>query len=245
MKRYLIAFSYDATNYHGYQKQPHLKTVQQVMEDSLAKINNNQKVVLHASSRTDQGVHAMNQKAHFDFDVDISDYKLKRALNSNLPEDIHVNNVNGVDKNFHARFDAVKKEYQYLINTGEYNPIERNNVYQYGKDLDIGRMMEAIKSFEGTHDFTSFASAEDTKEDKVRTVFETSIDVNNQKITISFVGDGFLKYQVRNMVGTLIEVGNGKREPHEIKNILSSRDRRSAGKTAKPEGLYLMDVWYE
>jgi tRNA pseudouridine38-40 synthase len=245
MKRYLISFAYDATNYHGYQKQPHLTTVQQVMEDALTGINNNQKVVLHATSRTDRGVHALNQKAHCDIDVDITCYKLKRALNSNLPSDIHVNDVEEVDKSFHARYMTTKKRYLYTLNMGEYNPLERNYVYQYNRGLDVNKMKLAIKYFEGEHDFTSFVCTEDLKEDNVRIIFEAKIEQEEDKLYISFTGTGFLKYQVRNMVGTLIEVGNGKRGPEDIKTILLSKDRRKAGKTAKPEGLCLVDVWYE
>jgi tRNA pseudouridine38-40 synthase len=128
---------------------------------------------------------------------------------------------------------------------GEYNPLERNYVYQYNRALNVSKMKEAIKYFEGEHDFTSFICAEDLKENNVRTIFDTSISEENNKLSISFIGDGFLKYQVRNMVGTLIEVGNGKRQPQDIKKILEAKDRRLAGKTAKPEGLYLKNVWYE
>lgn len=245
MKRYLISFAYNATNYHGYQKQPKLKTVQETIENALTKINNNQKVIIHAASRTDKGVHATNQKAHFDLNISISSLKLKRALNSNLPKDIHVNNVNEVDNEFHARYMTIKKEYMYILNMGEYNPIERDYVYQYNKDLDIDKMREAIKYFVGEHDFTSFVSAEEIKEDKIRTIYEASIKIEKQKIYFTFIGNGFLKYQVRNMVGTLIEVGNGKRNVKDIENILNLKDRTKAGKTAKPEGLYLMNVWYD
>lgn len=244
MKRYLITFAYDATNYHGYQKQPHLITVQQVMEEALTKINNNNKVVLHATSRTDRGVHAVNQKGHCDIGVDITCYKLKRALNSNLPNDIHVNDVEEVNDEFHARYMATKKQYIYTLNMGEYNPLERNYVYQYNKMLDVKSMKEALKYFEGQHDFTSFVCTEDLKEDNVRIIFDASIEEENQKLFITFTGTGFLKYQIRNMVGTLIEVGNGKRKPIDIKTILEAKDRRKAGKTAKPEGLCLVNIWY-
>jgi tRNA pseudouridine38-40 synthase len=244
VKRYLIGFAYDATNYYGYQKQPDLKTIQGVMEDALTSINNNHKVVMYASSRTDRGVHAMNQKAHFEIDINITCSKLKRAMNSNLPNDIHVNDVVEVDEKFHARYMTTKKEYLYILNMGEYNPIERNYVYQYNKKLDVDKMSIAIKHFEGKHDFTSFVCAEDIKENNVRTIFEASIKEEDDKIYFTFIGDGFLKYQVRNMVGTLIEVGNGKRDPSDIINIIKAKDRRKAGKTAKPEGLSLVNVWY-
>jgi tRNA pseudouridine38-40 synthase len=244
MKRYLISFSYDATNYYGYQKQPGLKTVQGALEGALTKINNNRKVVLHAASRTDRGVHALNQKAHFDIDVDITCYKLKRAINSNVSDDIHINDVIEVSNDFHARYLATKKEYLYILNIGEYNPIERNYVYQYNRLLDVEKINTAIKYFEGEHDFTSFVCTEDLKENNVRTIFEASVREEHNKLYFTFVGTGFLKYQIRNMIGTLIEIGNGKRLPADIIKILESKDRRRAGKTAKPEGLYLVNVWY-
>ena len=245
MKRYLISFAYDATNYYGYQKQPGLKTIQGVMEDAITCINANHKVTIQASSRTDRGVHALNQKAHFELDVDIKCFKLKAALNSTLPKDIHINDVEEVDGNFHARYLSTKKEYLYILNMGEYNPIERNYVYQHGRSLNVDKMREAIKCFDGEHDFTSFVSAEDLKENKVRTIYETSINKEGNKLHFSFIGTGFLKYQIRNMVGTLIEIGSNKREPADIIDILKMKDRKEAGKTAKPEGLYLKNVWFD
>jgi len=245
MKRYLICFSYDANNYYGYQKQPGLKTIQSNIEETLTDINNNSKVLINATGRTDRGVHALKQYAHFDLSMDITCYKLKLALNGNLPSDIHINSVSEVDSNFHARHMAIKKEYQYILNMGEYNPIERNYVYQYCKKLDVNKIKEAIKYFVGEHDFTSFISAKELKEDKIRTIFEARIDEIDNKLFITFIGSGFMKYQVRNMVGTLIEIGVGKRHPDDIKSILLSKDRVKAGITAEPQGLYLVDVWFQ
>lgn len=245
MKRYLITFAYDATNYHGYQRQPGLKTIEQTIEEALTSINNNKRVIIHATSRTDKGVHALNQKAHFDLDVDITCYKLKRAINSKVPSDIHVNIAEEVNRDFHARYTAIKKEYVYILNMGEYNPLERNYVFQYNKNLNVNNMKEAIKYFEGEHDFKSFVSMDDLKEDNIRTIFEASIKEEDEKLYITFIGNGFLKYQIRNMVGTLIEVGTGKRCADDIKLILEYKDRRKAGKTAKPEGLYLKNIWFK
>ena len=130
---------------------------------------------------------------------------------------------------------------------GEYNPLERNYVYQYNHRLDVAEMERALKYLEGTHDFKSFTPSNNEEEDYVRTLSQTSIirdtrDIN--KITISLVGTGFMRYQVRNIVGTLIEIGEGKRKSEEMINILNSRDRTKAGKTANPEGLYLRNVFY-
>ena len=243
--RYLMTFSYDGTNYNGYQKQPNLKTIQSVIEESLTKINSNKKVLIHASGRTDSGVHAFNQKAHFDLDNNIDSSKIKHSLNSLLPKDIYVKEVNVVDNEFHARFDVVKKEYIYKINVGEYNPIDVNYIYQYNNYLDIKRMKKVLTYLEGEHDFSSFTKMVDEKETYVRTIYTTEISIDNDIITIKFVGNGFLRYMVRNMVGLLIEVGSNKKEPEEVLRLFEVRDRKEAGITAPPNGLYLNNVYYE
>ena len=167
--RYLIRFSYDGTSYNGFQKQRHLdNTIQGKMELALKQINNGKDTKLTASGRTDRGVHALDQCAHVDIDVDITPYKLKRALNSLLNDDIHVFHVEEVDSEFHARYMVKKKIYMYKINTGEFNPIERNISYQLGKNLDVDKMNNAIKDFIGKHDFSAFCSNEDKKEDCIK-----------------------------------------------------------------------------
>ena len=247
MTRYFITFAYDGTNFSGYQKQPRERTIQNELEKALKEINENKKVEVHASGRTDAKVHALNQKAHFDLDIKITKEKLKKALNSLLPEDIHIKNVEEVSDNFHARYNAKGKEYIYKINMGEYNPLERNYVYQYNNRLDVTEIERAMKYLEGTHNFKSFTKTDEEKDDYVRTLSQTNLirdlkDVN--KITLVFVGTGFLRYMVRNMVGTLIEVGEGKRKSEDIITILKEQNRTHAGKTAAPEGLYLKNVFY-
>ena len=247
MTRYFITFSYDGTNFSGYQKQPRERTIQNELEKALKEINENKKVEVHASGRTDAKVQALNQKAHFDLDIKITKEKLKKALNSLLPEDIHIKNVEEVSDNFHARYNAKGKEYIYKINMGEYNPLERNYVYQYNNRLDVTEIERAMKYLEGTHNFKSFTKTDEEKDDYVRTLSQTNLirdlkDVN--KITLVFVGTGFLRYMVRNMVGTLIEVGEGKRKSEDIITILKEQNRTHAGKTAAPEGLYLKNVFY-
>ncbi len=245
--KYLMTFSYDGSNYKGFQKQPRAKTIQGEIEKILKIINNNEEVSIHASGRTDAGVHALNQKAHFELDTKISCEKLKQALNSMLPDDIYVKEIVEAKDNFHARYDVKAKEYIYKINMGEYDPIERNYVYQYNKRLDVVEMERALKYLEGEHNFRAFTKADEQKDDYVRTIIQAKLtrDMRNvNKITISFVGTGFLRYMVRNIVGTLIEIGEGKRKSEDIIEILKSQDRRQAGKTVNPEGLYLKDVFY-
>lgn len=245
--RYLITVSYDGTNFKGYQKQPRERTVQGEIEKALKEISGGEKVEVHASGRTDAGVHAMAQRIHFDMQKVISLDKLCKGLNSLLPDDIFVRNCAEVPDNFHARFSAIGKEYIYKLNMGEYNPLERNYVYQYNNKLDVVEMERAMKYLEGEHNFKSFSKTDEEKDDYVRTISQTNLirdPKNLNKITFVFVGTGFLRYMVRNMVGTLIAVGEGKIRSEEIIEILKKEDRTAAGKTANPEGLYLKNVFY-
>lgn len=240
--RYLIKFSYDGSNYSGFQTQKGLVTIQEQMEIALTKINNGKFTPLVATGRTDKGVHALAQYAHVDIDVNITEHKLKRALNSNIPNDIHVIEVTQVDNAFHARYNVKEKTYKYIINTGEYNPLERNYIFQYNYKLDIESIKEAIKYFEGEHDFRAFVTDNKEKENCVREIYEAKVNEENNKIIITFRGNGFMRYQIRNMVGILIRVGEGKMPPNEVKEILDSKDRTRFGKTAPAEGLYLVNV---
>lgn len=245
--RYFITFSYDGTNYSGYQKQPDMKTIQGEIEKVLKKINSDNEVTIHASGRTDAGVHAYNQKAHFDMNNEIKCDVLKNSMNSMLPNDIYVKNVEKVSDDFHARFNVTAKEYVYEINMGEYNPIKKNYEYQYNKRLDVAEMERALKYLEGEHNFKSFTKNDDNKDDYVRKIIQTVLirdtkDLNH--ISISFFGTGFLRYMVRNMVGLLIEVGEGKVKSEDVIDILNAQDRTKAGICAPACGLYLKDVFY-
>ena len=242
--RYLIKFSYDGTAYSGFQIQKGLDTIQERMELALTKINNGKYTSITATGRTDKGVHALCQYGQADIDVEINEKKLKRALNSNLPDDIHVIETKIVANDFHARYGVKSKTYRYIINVGEYNPLERNHVFQYNYKLDSNSMRNALEYFKGTHDFRAFVTDNKEKENCIRTIEEVSLEEYNDKIIITFTGDGFLRYQVRNMVGILIKVGENKLNYREISNIIASRDRTKAGKTAPAEGLYLIDVKY-
>lgn len=241
--RYLITLSYDGSKYSGYQKQIDTKTIQGELENALSKLNNRDTSIT-ASGRTDRGVHAISQCAHFDLDINITSDKLKMALNSMLPDDIYVKKAEEVSNDFHARFNVESKEYIYKINVGEYNPIEKDYIYQYCSDLNIDKMCEAIKIFEGVHNFKSYVAADDVRDNYVREIISTNIEKNNNIITITFIGTGFLRYMVRNMVGSLIEVGEGKKTIADIETILSMEDRKAAGKTAPACGLYLYKVNY-
>ena len=245
--RYFMTMSYDGNDFKGFQKQPNERTVQGELESVLTKINGDKEVSVKASGRTDAGVHAINQKAHFDMDGEMDCDKLLKSVNSMLDSDIYVKNIETVSDNFHARFSAIGKEYIYKINMGEYDPLERKYVYQHDGKLDVVEMQRAMKYLEGTHSFKAFTKADDEREDYVRTLSQTNIIVNLKdinKLTLVFIGNGFMRYMVRNMVGTLIEIGEGKRRSEEIIEILKSEDRTKAGKTAAAQGLYLKNVFY-
>ena len=235
--RYLLTFSYDGTLFYGYQKQKNKRTVQEEIEKVLSKINN-EKTVISASGRTDAHVHALNQKAHFDSSKKYNLDRLKHSMNKMLPNDIFIKNIESVSDTFHARFNVIKKEYVYKINVGEYDPFSREYI-------NVEKMREAINYLKGTHNFKSVTKTIKEEKDYVRTIFDAKIDVKGDIVIISFVGSGFMRYMVRNMVGLLIAVGEEKIKPTDIIDILNKEDRIFAKKTAPAEGLYLTNVYYE
>lgn len=241
--RYLITFSYDGSNFNGFSKQDGLRTIQGEMENVLKFINNGETKIV-GSGRTDKGVHAIKQVCHVDILVNITEYKLKCAMNSLLPKDIHVISTKVVDNNFHARYMVKEKVYEYKLNMGEYNPIERNYVYQFNKKLDVDKMIEASKYLIGIHDFKAFTPNKDIRNNYVREIYSIEITNKDDIVTFIFKGNGFIKYQIRNMVGLLIQVGLNKKEVIDVKKILDSKNRSNGFRTSHPEGLYLKDVIY-
>lgn len=242
--RFLITFSYDGSNFNGFSKQDNLRTVQGEMENVLKFINNKETKIV-ASGRTDKGVHAIKQVCHADISVNITEYKLKCAMNSLLPSDIHVISTKVVDDNFHARYMVYEKVYEYKLNMAEYNPIERNYVYQFNKKLDLNKMIEGSKYLIGTHDFKAFTPNKDIRNNYIREIRSIDINEKNDILTFTFRGNGFIKYQIRNMVGLLIQVGLNKKEIDDVKKILDSKNRSNGFRTSHPEGLYLKDVIYK
>lgn len=243
MSRYLITFSYDGSNYHGYQRQPNLKTIQGVIEEVLTKLNNDNFISLHASGRTDARVHALNQKAHFDLKRDIEPFKIKHFLNSYIGNDLYIKDVIIVDDSFHARFDVLAKEYLYKINLGTYNPLMRNIVYQYNYPLNIKMIKKAIRYLKGTHDFIAFTNKKELKGNSIRTLFKVKVMKKRDELKMLFLGNGFLKHQVRNMVGALIDIGSSREKVSYINNLLLNKVEIK--RCAKPEGLYLNRVIYK
>lgn len=243
--RYKVVFSYKGTNFYGYQRQPNLRTVQGEIEAALKYINNGKVVDFVSSGRTDRGVHAKAQVGHFDMDIDVSCYKLKRAINSNIGDDIHIISVEEVGNDFHARFSTKKKKYVYRINLGEFDVFRKDDVYQYNRKLDVAKMKQGISYFIGKHNFRNFISDSVVKDSYEREVYEAYIEEDQDILSFVFVGNGFMQYQVRNMVGTLMKVGKNKIEPKVIKNILDDSNYKNFVYCAPPEGLCLEKVDYD
>lgn len=240
--KFLIKFAYDGTNFSGFQYQPGKRTIEEELNKVLTKINNNHKTTIVATGRTDAKVHALSQYAHVNLDVNITEYKLKRAMNSYLDDDIHVLEVKKVDDSFHSRYNVLSKTYKYYINLGEYNPTRRNYELQYNHTLNIEKMKEAIKVFLGEHDYRAFVTQNKEKDNCIRTITKAEIEEKNNILIITFTGNGFLRYQVRNMVGILIRIGENKLTKEQLSEILLSCDRTKSGKTAPACGLYLEKV---
>ncbi|WP_079504239.1 tRNA pseudouridine(38-40) synthase TruA [Mesobacillus jeotgali] len=246
MPRIKCTISYDGTGFSGYQVQPGKRTVQGELEKALEKLNKGTCIRVIASGRTDAGVHARGQVIHFDTKLEIEPSRWQIALNSLLPDDIAVSSVELAQPDFHARFDAIGKEYRYFLLLAKHrDPFQRNYAYQFPYELDYGAMRKAGRLLLGTHDFTSFCSAKTEVEDRVRTLREIDIYEENGLLVFRFTGDGFLYNMVRILVGTLLEVGTGRRDAGSMQELLENLDRTRAGKTAPGHGLYLWKVFYE
>lgn len=237
--------AYDGTNFNGFQIQPKGRTIQAEIEKGLKKLHKGEEIKIYASGRTDTFVHAKGQVFHFDTPLEIPIERWFNALQTVLPIDIAVIELHEAEMAFHARFDVVSKEYRYFVQCGKRMDIFRRHYrYFYHYRLSAEKMKEAANQLIGTHDFTSFSSAKTDKEDKVRTIYSIDIIERNDEIEFRFVGDGFLRNMVRILVGTILEVGRGKRDASEIKEILHSKDREKAGHTAPGHGLFLWQVNY-
>jgi tRNA pseudouridine38-40 synthase len=246
MKRFKCVISYDGSNFSGYQVQPNARTVQLELENTLRKMHKGDIIKVFASGRTDATVHAVGQVIHFDSPLSLPAESWKKALNSLLPNDIQVLEVVKVDDSFHARFDVLKKEYRYKVLVApEKDVFKRQFSYHFPYPLDLSLVEEASQYLKGTHDFTSFCSAKTEVEDKIRTIYELDYIKQGDELVFRFVGNGFLYNMVRILVGTLLDVGQKKIIPTEVKRILEQKNRAFAGKTAPGHGLYLWKVYYD
>lgn len=246
MQKLKCTVSYDGTNYSGFQIQQNANTIQAEIEKVLQRIHKNKYIQIHASGRTDKGVHAMAQVFHFETEIAMGMYNWRQALNTLLPKDIFIEDIEVVASDFHARLHALQKEYRYyVLNTKERNVFKRNRTHHEFGELNIEAMQEACKLFVGTHDFTSFSSAKSTvKGTKVRTLYEVSCKKIGDEIEFILRGDGFLYNMVRIIVGVLIDVGLGKRTVTEVEIMFARKDREAVGVTLPPQGLFLWEVIY-
>ncbi len=243
MPRIKCIISYDGSGYMGFQVQDQLPTIELMLMNAINRVTN-EEVKVYASGRTDRGVHAIGQVIHFDTNKEIKEYGWKKAINSFLPDDIRVVSVSIVDESFHSRFSAKSKEYHYIVSTNDYDIFNRNYMVFY-KNLNIKAMKKALKMLEGTHNFKGFCSGDvDSRKDFVKTIYKARLKEKNGILTFSFEGSGFLKYQIRRMMGLVLDIGLGRDTLDKIAVVFDTKDPKVSHKNADPQGLYLYKVSY-
>ncbi len=245
-----LVISYDGTNYCGWQKQRNGITIQEEIEKCLSTMTT-ETISLHGAGRTDAGVHAHGMVAHFSCLSSIPCDIIQRGANSMLPGAIRILDIEEVDPSFHARFSAIGKKYQYSIYTGKIQPpFLRFSTLHMSRPLNLYRIKECLDATVGKHDFSSFensGSRDKTKASRkgaVRTLTTAKLETNDEDLIFTFIGEGFLRHMVRNMIGTLLEVGRGQRTVEEFNEALEAKDRTTGGHTAPPHGLTLKEVFY-
>lgn len=246
MVRYKAIIAYDGTLFHGFQRQHTGRTVQAELEKTLSKMAS-QPITVHGSGRTDAKVHAWGQVIHFDYPHERPLEKMRFGLDTQTPEDIAVRSVEQVDESFHARYLVKEKIYEFHVQIGKpRSPFRRYYASYYPYPLDITKIERALPDLLGTHDFTAFCASGSSVDDKIRTIYEANVrlDEEQQELIFTFRGDGFLYKMIRILVGTLLKIGNGRMDETSIPAIIASKDRNQAGPTAHPEGLYLKEVRY-
>ena len=244
MRNVKIIIQYDGTDYHGWQIQPNGRTIQGELTRVLSLLDHRH-VTVHGAGRTDAGVHAEGQVANFLLEHSFDPRELRDALNGNLDRDIRVIEVEFVDDSFNARFSARRKTYRYRVWTGDVvSPFIRRYAHHYRGALDIQQMRVAASSLIGTHDFSAFTVSTSEVSSHVRTLERLDIEPFEDGLSIIAVADGFLRYMVRTIAGTLIDVGRGHSSAAKVADILESRDRSRAGAMAPAAGLTLVRVDY-
>lgn len=251
MRTIKLTIAYEGTNFHGWQFQPGVPTVQGTIDDVTRKITQ-EKIMVQGASRTDAGVHALGQVAHFKTGSALSALEFQRALNALLPPAIRIVAAEETGPDFHSRWLSQAKTYRYRIFRGRVlSPFEHARVLHYPWPLDDEAMSRAARLFEGEHDFSSFAASSGSEEDDrdrdmVRLLYSSEIVREPGVEEISYVvrGRSFLRYMVRKIVGTLIEVGKGRLAPEDIPSLFELRDRSRSGPTVPAEGLYLVSIEY-
>ena len=244
MKNVKLTIEYDGTMYHGWQVQKNAITVQQKVTEAIYHLTK-EHVNLIGSSRTDEGVHAYGQVANFITNSTIPQERFAHALNTFLPPDIVVVKSEGVPLKFHARYDTKGKKYRYIIyNRRIKSALWKDRAYHVRNEINVDIMKEAAKFLVGTYDFSSFRASGSSTKTSIRTIHEISVEKSGDLITIDVSGNGFLYNMVRIIAGTLVEMGIRNVHPSKMADIINAKDRKKAGKTAPPQGLYLMEVYY-
>lgn len=247
MKKYKILISYDGTDYCGWQIQPNGLSIQECIQTALEKILGS-KTTIYGAGRTDAGVHAMGQMAHFSTPINISANAIIKGLNGLIPQDIRILYAEESEPDFHARFSAQEKTYLYRVHTTPVQlPFERRFALHYTYPIDLKKLENALHYFIGTHNFLSFTN-ENTEGpahvNPIRTLYELALTPTPQGFTLLFRGDGFLYKMVRNITGTLLDIARGKIPVDAPLAIFASKDRRRAMATAPPHGLTLQSIKY-
>ena len=245
MRNIKLTIEYDGKDFNGWQKQPDKLNIQGTIEKAIEDVTG-ENVELNASGRTDAGVHAWGQVANFKTKSNIPIEKIPIALNTKLKKSIRIKKAEEVEERFHSRLNCRKKTYRYIINNTDFaSAIYRNLEYHVSQKLNINKMREAAKYFEGEHDFKAFKASGTSSKSSIRTIYKAEVIKNKDgRIFIELTGNGFLYNMVRIISGTLVEVGLEKIKPEEIPNIIIEGKRENAGKTLPPYGLYLLNVEY-
>ena len=245
MRNIKLTIEYDGKDFNGWQKQPSKLNIQGTIEQAIKTITG-EDVDLQASGRTDAGVHALGQVANFKTNSNIPIEKMSIAINCNLKKSIRIVKAEEVEERFHSRLSCKRKTYRYIINNSEIpSAIYRNLETHIPYKLDIEKMKQAVKYFEGEHDFKAFKASGTSSKSSIRTIYKAEVlKMPNNRIYIELTGNGFLYNMVRIIAGTLVDVGTGKIKPEDIEKIIESKDRTNAGKTLPPQGLYLVCVKY-
>jgi tRNA pseudouridine38-40 synthase len=251
MQNIKLTIAYDGSDFHGWQFQPNVPTIQGALEDALQQIVQ-ERPTIHGASRTDAGVHALGQVAHFKTRSNIDAAEIQSGMNAKLPPSIRIVAAEEVSQTFHSRWLAQAKTYRYRIARGPVLlPFDYRRAFHYPWPLDETAMSAAANEFEGEHDFTTFAASsgseeDDQERDMVRAIHSAEMirEIGRDEIDFVVRGKSFLRYMVRKMVGTITEVGRGRMTPDDIAKLFESRDRAKSGPTVPPEGLYLVSLEY-
>ena len=240
--RVKMEVAYDGTNYYGFQHQPKFPSIEDELVKAIHKIDSSVDKIF-GSGRTDRYVHAKGQAIHFDTEKEILPYKWVQAVNTFLPDDIKILSCDYVNGDFHARYSAKSKEYQYYIALKD--DIFYRNYREYVGEFDVSVLYKALKKLVGKHDFKGFCSAQICEEkDTVKEIYAINLEVFDDYIKISFIGNGFLKYQIRKMMGTAIDIAVGKKDISIIDEIFETCDPKLTNRVLKGHGLYLVEVNY-